>query len=248
MINEIFGEDVSTFIVFFFIAWWIKYILIDSPKAEKKIKEQKIKENKQKKMEVENALQAERNLINKANDLLPDTQKALECLTSKYGWHQILDVFGLSPIHLELLSQIRLYGEEPLELPNLQASKFNDDEKYLIQQIQSKSSPQQYGDPEVDESNLNHFYDELTVYGIDAHSHEPTVGMLQDLINSNLVTTSEELTNNRRVYTCLLTKQGSILADMHTIFKPLKMAGYFERPSSEVRSDVFSFLCKMLHT
>ncbi|MFT6030955.1 MAG: phosphotransferase system glucose/maltose/N-acetylglucosamine-specific IIC component, partial [Oleiphilaceae bacterium] len=67
MISEIFGEDVSTFVVFFFIAWWIKYILIDTPKAEKEIKEQKIKENKQKEMKVENALQVEQNLIKKAN-------------------------------------------------------------------------------------------------------------------------------------------------------------------------------------
>ncbi len=246
MLSEIFGEEFVVLILLALGVYWIKYNLIDTPKMEREKEERNAQaENDRKKKERE-PIDSDLELITHAKNLLPDFNSSMELLSTKFDGAQIAESFGLYNTHMQLIDQVRLYEDEKISLPNLQSEKYNEDEVYLLQRIIQKSSPNLYGDQDLDESNYHLFLDEIGVYGIDSYAQEPTVYHLRKVVGLHLVTTIEEITDERRCYACKLTEQGEILAKMCDLFK--SPFGAFREPlKKEVVSELCSFVYSALY-
>ena len=246
MLSEIFGEGFVALILLALGGFWIKYNLVDTPKMEREQKERNVLEESDRKNKERESIDSDLELIKNAKDLLPDLNGSMELLSTKFGGAQIAKSFGLYYTHTQLINQVMLYEGEEISLPNLQSKKYNQDEVYLLQRIIQKSSPNLYGDQDLDESNYHQFLDEIGVYGIDSYAQEPTVYHLREVVGLHLVTTEEEITDERRCYMCKLTEQGEILVKMRDLFK--SPFGAFREPlKKEVVSELCSFVYSALY-
>jgi hypothetical protein len=246
MLSEIFGEGFVVLILLALGVFWIKYNLVDTPRMEREQKERNAREENDRKIKERESIDSDLELITNAKNLLPDFNSSMELLSTKFGGALIAESFGLYYTHTQLIDQVMLYEREQISLPNLQSKTYNQDEVYLLQRIIQKSSPNLYGNQDLDESNYHQFLDEIGVYGIDSYAQEPTVHHLREVVGLHLISTKEEITEERRCYTCKLTEQGEILVKMRDLFK--SPFGAFRAPlKKEVGSELCSFVYSALY-
>jgi hypothetical protein len=136
--------------------------------------------------------------------LLPDSEAALHQLKSHYGWEKITDTIGLSSLHLSILRTARY--DEQVTLPNMQADRYNKDERHVKNEVLNLFTPY-------------HEIDEIAYYGVDSFAQKPTVSMLRDLVLSDYVTTSEPITKNSRDFECKITHKGIALLTLDSCFR-----------------------------
>lgn len=208
---------------------FIIYMAIMSSKADKRSKELKLHEKEDARQAKMAAIQAEIDVANQAFQALPDITSALNLLREKYGWREILETIRVHALKLQLLREISFEESVSLNLPNMQADRYNGEEWRVVREARKVNYQ---------------FRDEVTTYGIDALAQEPTVQMLRELVDSGYVSTVEPFTTKTRSYTCSLTESGKSLVALDAQFCRGDTAkAYLRRaPSAEVQELIATVL------
>lgn len=131
---------------------------------------------------------------------MPD-DAALNRLVEHLGWPQVTGTIGIDKLHLDALQKVYLQGD--FTLPNMQSAKFGSDERRVVSKIRETTTK----------------LDDVGFYGLDAFSQEPTMQMLQDLINMGYATTAEPITKDSRTVQSEITPKGLSLLALNKRFE-----------------------------
>jgi len=178
------------------------------------------------------AIDAEIEMANQAVGMLPDIDSALSLLRTKYGWRELMETLQVHPLQLKLLRTLHELEPHHVNLPNMQADRYEEGERRVAKVVREISSP----------------YDDIGFYGIDSFAQEPTAEMLRGLVSAGYVSTAEHITKNTRDFECELTPDGAALLTLDARFSRENTAkSYLRRaPCKEARKIITSVMYRCI--
>lgn len=170
--------------------------------------------------------------VSDATRLLPDLDKVMAMLLSRYGWEELIDLLSLNRLHMDLLLMVGSSDYQRIELPNMESRSPTAYERQLF-----------HSAAQDNRHNPSYQWD-LADFGPSVAVQVPTVQHLEHLIDYGFAVSRHAVNPSSREYDCALTAAGRGALSLHLRYrKKSQWDRYFGKtPGHHARSAVAALM------